>query len=237
MIAFIIAVSLYIIGSYFLGAFPYMMLLARAKGLDFSHEPDLHLAVWRRVGRLWGSSGVAVDVVKGIIPVVVGILLQFPVFTVMLGGLAAMIGQMWPVFHNFDGEKGNTPGLGIMTGVSIMYSLPLLFIIGVIPLFTGFLVRTVPRFMTSDKSVNEKMKLGGPPSNGLPIGMLITFASFPLITWWLKQPAAMIVGFIMVLIMIVIRRMTADLQQDLKSRRIGFCRILLNRFLLDRSYW
>ena len=61
-----------VIGAYLLGSVPYMILLSRAKGVDLSQEEDLHIALWRKVGRLAGLSGVLVDVLKGVIPIIIG---------------------------------------------------------------------------------------------------------------------------------------------------------------------
>jgi glycerol-3-phosphate acyltransferase PlsY len=212
--------------SYLIGTFPYMSILARLKGMDFSEEEDLHMATWHKIGRLQGLSAVAVDVIKGIIPVIICSLLKYPDYTVILCGLAAVCGQMWPFFRRFNGEKGNTTGLGVFTGVSIAYGLPLFFFIGVIPLLTGFLVRTVPRFMERRQSMNEKLKLGGPPSNGLPIGMLCTFALMPLLIWWLTLSMPLVLGFIALVLLIIIRRITAGISADLKVRETSKANII-----------
>lgn len=223
--------------SYLVGTFPYMLLLARVKGMDFSHEEDLHMATWHKIGRLEGLSAVAIDVLKGVIPVILCGILQFPAYLIMLCGLAAVCGQMWPFFRKFDGERGNTTGLGVFVGVSIIYELPLFFFIGVIPLAIGFLVRTTPRFMKRRQTMNERFKLGGPPSNGLPIGMLATFVFMPPLIGWLQGSLPLVLGFIALFFLIVIRRLTAGISDDIKTTKISLWRILFNRFLLDRSYW
>ena len=53
-----------LIGAYLLGSFPYMMLLGRARGIDLSQEEDLHIALWRKIGRFEGFSGGFVDFLK-----------------------------------------------------------------------------------------------------------------------------------------------------------------------------
>ena len=66
-----------LIGAYLLGSLPYMMLLGRARGIDLSQEKDLHIALWRKVGRLEGLSGAVVDTLKGVIPVLIGFAFDF----------------------------------------------------------------------------------------------------------------------------------------------------------------
>jgi len=230
-----------ITGAYLIGSFPYMLLLGRAKGVDLSHEPDSHQALWHKVGRLEGLSGVLVDILKGVIPVVVGFLLDFRLATIAAAGVAAVIGQMWPVFEKFDGEKGNSSGGGMiltltmfLTATSSPYAY-WVFIITVIPVLTGFFVRTIPRFMAPSQTMDERLKLGGPASNSLPLGMLIGFAVAPKASWLLNQPVEMTVAFLALFILIAVRRLTASLHADLKPG-VNLGKILLNRFLYDRSY-
>ena len=79
-----------VIGAYLLGSLPYMMLLGRAKGVDLSKEEDLHIALWHKVGRLEGLSGVLVDMLKGVIPIIIGFVLDFPLAVTGAAGVAAV---------------------------------------------------------------------------------------------------------------------------------------------------
>jgi acyl phosphate:glycerol-3-phosphate acyltransferase len=225
----------YIIGAYLVGTIPYMLWLSHIKGFDFSHEPDFHLAMYHKVGRLEGLSGIAVDCLKGIISVLVGFFLNFPEAIVACGGVAAVVGQMWPVFQKFDGEKGNTTGLGSELTLAICYNGWLFFICGGLIQLAGFFIRTIPR-MRKEKNLDERLKLGGPPSNSVPLAMIIGFAVMPLVSWLTGQHPEMTLALLTIFVLIVIRRLTAKLGADLKDRKTDVGRILLNRFLLDRSY-
>ena len=110
---------LFVIASYLLGAIPFMILISRARGVDISHEPDLHQAMWYKVGRRWGLLAVLLDILKGVVPILAGLLLQFPLLVTVLAGLAAVCGQMWPVFRKFDGERGNTTGGGMVITLTL----------------------------------------------------------------------------------------------------------------------
>jgi glycerol-3-phosphate acyltransferase PlsY len=225
-----------IIGAYLFGSIPYMLLLSRAKGVDLSQETDLHIATWHKVGRLEGISGIIFDLLKGILPILIGALLDFRLIIVVIAGIAALIGQMWPVFQRFDGEKGNTTGGGVVLTVSICYNAYLIVISGAFIMLIGFLVRTVPRFTAPGQTLNERMKFGGPVSNSLPLGMLLGFAVMPLTAWLLHSPLEITIAMIGVFVLIVIRRLTAGLRADLKTARTSVRSILINRFLFDRSY-
>lgn len=230
-----------VIGAYLLGAVPYMLLLGRAKGFDLSQEGDLHMALWRKIGRLEGLSGVLVDVLKGAIPIIIGFIFHFSLTVIASAAVAAIAGQMWPVFKRFDGERGNSTGLGIVIALPVGLTLTgspqawLVLLIAAIPALTGFGIRTIPRFMTPDQTVNERFMLGGPPSRSLPLGNAIGFAIAPMASWCLKQPIEMTLGLVAIFVAIMARRLTVGLRADLKTAT-NVKSILINRLLYDRSY-
>jgi glycerol-3-phosphate acyltransferase PlsY len=160
---------------------------------------------------------------------------------VAAAGVAAVIGQMWPVFQKFDGEKGNTVGGGVILGMTMWltgHGYPqayLVFIVTITPALIGFLIRTVPRFMASGQTMNERFMLGGPASNSLPLGMITAFAVTPIASWLLNQPIEMTLGFVAIFLVLVLRRLTAGVRADLKPG-VSTGSILLNRFLYDRSF-
>jgi len=231
-----------VVGAYLLGSIPYMMLLGRAKGLDLSKEEDLHIALWHKVGRLEGLSGVLVDMLKGVIPIIIGLVSNFPLAVTAAAGVAAVLGQMWPVFRKFDGEKGNTTGIGVVIALTMYLTATysplayIVFIVFAILILIGIGIKIIPRFMQSGQTVSERFMFGGPVSNSMPLGMAIGFAAAPLISWCLRQPSEMTWAFLAVFVAIIIRRLTAGLSQDLKTATTSVRSILINRLLYDRSY-
>jgi len=228
-----------VIGAYLLGSFPYMLLLSRAMGFHIASGEDFHITTWRRVGRRVGLSGITVDVLKGAIPIVIGFVFDFRLAVIAAAGAAAVIGQMWPVFQKFNGEKGNTTGAGMLVTFTSFLGKGAFWVMGgCLACFAiGFLVRTIPRFMIKGQTVSEKLKFGGPVSNSLPAGMLAGFAVSPLVSWLVNQPVELTLALTATFIAIIIRRLTANLGRDLKSPGTSVGRILFNRFLFDRSYF
>jgi glycerol-3-phosphate acyltransferase PlsY len=232
-----------IVGAYLLGSLPYMILLGRARGIELSREEDLHMALWNKAGRLAGLSGIVVDALKGAIPIIVGFSLHLQLAAIAAAGVAAVAGQMWPIFRKFDGEKGNTTGIGFIIAFTSYLTATIsplayvVFIIFAIPILIGSLIRTVPRVMAPGQTLNQRMMLGGPISNSMPLGMFTGFAVAPLTSLCLRQPVEMTWAFLAVFVVIIIRRLTAGLGEDLKAATIGVGAILLNRFLYDRSYF
>jgi len=224
-----------ILGAYLFGALPFMLALGGARGVDLSQEEDLHLATWRKVGRIEGIAGILVDLSKGIIPILLGYGFQFRLWAVATAGAAAVAGQMWPVFRHFDGEKGNSVGIAMVATLSIAYQAYLVIVIALIPMLLGVLIRTLPRFFARGQSLNERLKFGGPASNSLPLGNAVGFALMPVVCWLSHQPLKMTLALTVLFVIIIVRRLTAGLTEDLKTAT-NVRSILINRLLYDRSY-
>jgi acyl phosphate:glycerol-3-phosphate acyltransferase len=216
----------FILGGYLVGSFPHLYLLGRLKGLRL--KGDLHMALWREGGRPLGIVGFLLEMFKGFVVIFIGQALGLSTPILVAGGVAAVVGQMWPVFYHFDGEKGNSIGAAMALTLT-----PGPFGIAAIFMATGYLIRTVPRFLAKGQTMNEKLKLGGPPSLSFPLGMALGFAVLPMAAWWLGQPGAVIIGYAMLFGLIMLRRLTAGLTADLKARKkLGT--VVVNRLLYDR---
>ena len=217
-----------ILGSYLLGSLPFMYIMGRLKGVDLREHDDMHIALWRNVGRMQGLLGVFLDFAKGAIVVVAARSAGFEPGWVAFAGVAAVAGQMWPVFMKFDGEKGNSIGLAMSATLATKASL-----IAMVVMATGLLIRTIPRLRQPNQSASERLKFGGPPSNSLPVGMAVGFAVLPLAAWVMGQPWEVIVAFVGLFVLIMVRRATAGISEDLRQPS-GKRRMLLNRLLYDR---
>jgi glycerol-3-phosphate acyltransferase PlsY len=174
------------------------------------------------------------DILKGVVPVLAGFLPGFPLAVNALAGLAALCGQMWPVFRRFDGERGNTVSVGIVFTLSLAYGVPIIFIIALAIAMAGFFVRTALRWKASGSNLNERLRLGGSPSLVFPLGVLIGFASCPVSSALLGQPIEMTLAFMGVVVLILVRRLTAGLRADLRGRGRPW-EVVVNRLLFDRS--
>jgi len=222
---------LWIIGAYLYGAVPVVYLIGRLRGVDLSQEEDMHISLWRKVGRVEGFFGILWDVVKGAIAVlIVDRGLHLEDWVVAGVGVAVIVGEMWPVFLKFRGEKANTTGMG-MAGALVYRAIP--FILA--PIVVGVLIRTVPRFFRRGQSMDERMELGGPPSLSLPLGMLFGFALFPVGCWYWDVGWERIAAGIALFGLIVTKRLTYGLTDDIKKEGLK-PDTLVNRLLFDRSH-
>jgi len=213
-----------ILGSYLLGAVPHLSLLAKLRHVEL--DGDFHQNLWSRAGKVTGVLGLMGEFVKGILPVLIGKALDFNLAIVAIAGLAAVCGQMWPVFSKFDGEKGNSIALAMA-----MALVPKSGLIALIPVIIAVLIRTIPRLVA--KSSGEKAIVGGVPSISLPLGMATCFLMLPVIAWYFGELPEIVWCLGALFILLMIRRLTAGLRHDLKAGG-DVKRILINRLLFDR---
>ena len=218
---------IFILGAYLLGSIPQVRLLGLLCGKHLTG--DVHQELWYQCGRLIGSIGVASEFIKGALPVLIGLALHLDIGVIAAAGVAGVAGQMWPVFYHFDGERGNSVGAAMALALT-----PLTFLIALVPMLGSFLLRTLPRFMQKGKSFNDKLKLGGPPSNIFPLGMALGFAVLPLAAWLMGESLAVILSYAVLFALILIRRATAGLSADIKQHK-DMRSVLLNRLLYDRT--
>ncbi len=221
---------LWIVGAYLYGSVPVVYLIGRLGGVDLSGEEDMHIALWRKVGRLHGLVGIVWDLIKGGIAVLVvdrGVHLAD--WVVAGVGLAVVLGELWPVLLKFRGEKSNTTGMGVDAAL-VWQAIP--FLLG--PIIIGALVRTAPRVLRRGQSLDERMKLGGPPSLSLPLGMFCGFGLFPLGCWIMGAPWERTAAGTVLFALIVFKRLTFGLAEDLRGEGLRPATVI-NRLLFDRS--
>jgi len=109
-------------GAYLLGAIPFGVLVARAKGIDIMAVGSGNTGatnVMRTLGKGPGYLVFALDLLKGLIPALIAQRL-FPHRQElwMLAGACAVIGHSFSPFLRFKGGKGISSALGMAIGTS-----------------------------------------------------------------------------------------------------------------------
>ena len=196
-------------------SFPYWV--ARANGVDLRAVGERKLGggnLVKSVGLAHGIVGGVLDGAKGFLAVVVARSLGLPLEEQLACGIAALVGQMWPVFHQFDGGRANATGWGFAIAAD-----PIAAVIMGIPLYLSLVaVRVVrPR-----------------PTRLLPLASILSFAIFPGVIWEQEGTTPTVVAGLVVLGLILIRRLTAGLRADLATGA-PLARVLANRAMYDRS--
>ncbi len=215
-----------ILASYLLGAVPHLALLAKLRRISLNG--DFHENLWNRAGKTLAIIGVMGEFAKGVIPVLVGRWLDFGPVTIAVAGLAAVCGQMWPVFARFDGEKGNSIAVAMVTALAFRAA-----IVALIFPIIAIIIRTAPR-LTVKPGAGVKPVIGGPYSRSLPVGMALFFLSLPLLGWFFDEPPEIIWVTALLFILILFRRLTAGLSDDLKTGA-DIKSIMVKRLLYDRA--
>ncbi|HEY6202900.1 MAG TPA: glycerol-3-phosphate acyltransferase [Candidatus Limnocylindria bacterium] len=206
-----------VIVTYLLSSISFPYWIARAKGVDLRAVGERKLGggnLAKTVGLAQGILGGTLDGAKGFLAVLISRALEFPVEVQLACGVAALVGQMWPVFHQFDGGRANATGWGFALAAD-----PIAALIMGVPLYFGLLsVRVVhPR-----------------PTRLLPLASILSFAIFPAVIWEQEGTTPTVVAGLIVLGLILLRRITAGLRRDLDTGAPA-ARVLANRALYDRS--
>jgi acyl-phosphate glycerol 3-phosphate acyltransferase len=196
-------------------SFPYWV--ARLRGVDLRAVGSRKLGgsnLWKSVGPGEAVVGGLLDAAKGFAAVVVARALGLPLEVQLACGIAAVVGQMWPVFHGFDGGRANSAGWGFALAVD-----PVAFVIMELPVLAAIAMRLAVRPR---------------PSRLLPLAALLSFAVFPAVIWEQEGTTPVVVAGLVILGLIVIRRITAGLGADLATGAPA-ARVLANRALFDRT--
>ena len=107
---------LIVVIAYFIGAVPTAYIAGRLlKGVDIREIGDGNAGaqnVFRQLGRRIGIAVGLIDAAKGSLAVLVAQAAGLSTFTVMLAGVAAVIGHNWPVYIGFRGGRGEATTIG-----------------------------------------------------------------------------------------------------------------------------
>lgn len=206
-----------VVVTYLLGSISFPYWVARAYSVDLRAVGERKLGggnLAKSVGLAQGIVGGTLDGAKGFLAIVVARSLGLPLEEQLACGIAALVGQMWPVFHQFDGGRANATGWGFAIAADLAAAL----IMG-IPLYLGLVaVRAVrPR-----------------PTRLLPLASILSFAIFPAVIWEQEGTTPTVIAGLVVLGLILIRRLTAGLREDLATGA-PLARVLANRAMYDRS--
>jgi glycerol-3-phosphate acyltransferase PlsY len=209
--------ALVVLLSYLGGSISFPYWVARLRGVDLRAVGSRKLGgsnLWKSVGPGEAIAGGLLDAAKGFAAVVVARALGLPLEVQLACGIAAVVGQMWPVFHGFDGGRANSAGWGFALAVD-----PIAFVIMMLPVLAAVAMRLAVRPR---------------PSRLLPLAALLSFAVFPAVIWEQEGTTPAVVAGLVILGLILVRRITAGLGEDLATGAPA-ARVLANRALFDRT--
>ena len=154
---------------YLLGSLPTGLLVVRAlTGQDIRAAGSGNIGTVNvyRVAGLWASILVlAVDMLKGAVPVILARMWGQPAETQVAGGLAAIAGHNWSLFLRFGGGKGIAASFGVLLAISPP--------VGFVAAAVWGVVVAITRYAS--------------------LGSLLGMISVPVTMWWRREPAAHLV--------------------------------------------
>lgn len=131
--------------SYFAGAIPTGYLIVKAlKGTDIRETGSGNIGatnVKRVLGMKWFIVVLALDALKGFIPVTVSFALfgeKLP-FVPVAAGIAAILGHVYTVFLDFKGGKGVATSLGVFLALAPLSMLTALFVFLMLLMFFNYI--------------------------------------------------------------------------------------------------
>ncbi len=220
----------FIIVSYVYGSIPFSWLIAKLKGVDLREFGNRNIGasnLTRAAGGAAGVIGGACDFSKGLLLIPIGYcVLGLEVEILCIAGIVILLGHNWSIFLKFSGGRGGTAGGSVAVGFISTPVLPWETLVVLVPLLSGYTWRN--------------LKSRHAPTRSVPLGMLLTFVLIPVFTWlWGGDNRNILtLTFVVVLVILILRRLTADLGRDLKEKPAtqSLRGILLHRLLYDRSY-
>lgn len=114
--------ALIVLGGYLLGSMPFgywVVLLFRGEDVRKAGSGNIGASnVWRTYGRSYGTPIVVLDIAKGLVPALVGTLVDGELTGALAGG-AAMLGHWRPLFLGFrKGGKAVATASGTLFGIA-----------------------------------------------------------------------------------------------------------------------
>jgi glycerol-3-phosphate acyltransferase PlsY len=209
--------TLAVVASYLLASVSFPYWIARAKGVDLRSFGSRKLGgsnLAKAVTPLHGIAGGLLDGAKGFAAVVAARAFGFPLETQLICGLAAIAGQMWPVFHQFDGGRANATAWGFQLAAD----------------FIAFFIAWIPVVVAAALRITVRPR----PKRLLPLANLLSYAVFPAVIWEGEGVTPTVLAGIAALVLVVARRLTAGIGDDLATGAPP-AKVIVNRALFDRS--
>jgi len=206
-----------VVASYLVGSISFPYWIARLYGVDLRSAGARKLGgsnLVKTVGFGPGIVGGVLDAAKGFAAVLVAQAAGLSLEVQLACGIAAILGQIWPLFHGFDGGRANATGWGFALAAD-----PIAALIMGVPLYAALVARALVRPR---------------PTRLIPIASLLSFGVFPAVIWEQQGATRTVLAGLVVLGLVIVRRLTAGLREDLATGA-PVARIVINRALFDRS--
>jgi len=212
---------LFLIAAYLVASVSGPQLVARMHGVDLHRVGTRNLGgsnLTRNAGVIAGVTGGLIDALKPPVAMLLSRALGADHATEIACGVVAIAAQQWPIWHRFDGGRGNAPMFALLIALSLRAAA-----IASLFVFAGLLI-------ARREKRNESLLW----TVGTPVGILFGFLAYPLIAAWLGAGRDVVLASSVAVALVIVRRLTAGVREDLElTDDVG--RVLVNRLLYDRS--
>ena len=128
----IVYITLLVIFAYLLGSISTAIITCKLMGLPDPRTEGSENPGATNVHKIGGKKAAVItlfgDLLKGLIPVLIGRFFGADELTLSLIALAAFIGHLYPVFFGFKGGKGVATAFGVILGISLPVAVAILIV-------------------------------------------------------------------------------------------------------------
>ncbi len=206
-----------VVASYLVGSISFPWIVAWWHGVDLRAAGSRKLGgsnLAQVLGMRRAIVGGGLDAAKGAAMVFVAAAAGLPIEMRVACALAAIAGQMWPIFHDLDGGRANSTGWGAIVALDVVAAL-----VAAIPLLVAIVAR---------------IRVRPSPTRVVPLASLLTFLVWPAAIYETDGVSPLVVGGLLIFALVLARRVTAGVRDDLATGA-PLARILVDRALFDRS--
>ncbi|MGB5965696.1 MAG: glycerol-3-phosphate 1-O-acyltransferase PlsY [Sulfurimonadaceae bacterium] len=128
---YITLIVILVIFAYLLGSIATAIITCKLMGLPDPRTEGSENPGATNVLKIGGKKAAIItlfgDLLKGLIPVLIGVLLGADELTLSLIAMAAFLGHLYPIFYSFRGGKGVATAFGVILGLSWPVAVAMLF--------------------------------------------------------------------------------------------------------------
>lgn len=220
-----------VLGAYLYGSIPLIYLMARQRRVDLRRSGSGNVGatnLWASVGAARAVGGWVFDASKGFVPIVVGRRLGCRDDVAKLAGICGVAGQCWPVFLRFRGGRGISAFVGAAALIN-----PRAWLVSLAPMIVGGLWRITPVILKYDGRAASALRESR--GKAVPLGCLVGVLTFPLAAASISNPARAPRLPALLSSLLLLRRLTAPLPDDIIWGPGMEREALLYRLLYDRN--
>jgi acyl phosphate:glycerol-3-phosphate acyltransferase len=207
---------LLVIAAYLLGSIPLSYLSGRSRGIDIKRQGTHQVGagnLWRTTSRKLGFFVGIYDFLKGMLMVYIAQKAGLDASLQLFTGIAVIIGHNWPVFLRFHGGRGIATALGLII---------------ILPSLNSPNITTWPLIVFFGLGIAVLIV-----AHRTPVPVLFALVSLPITSAIAGEPLRLTMGYLLLLLIIIIKRLTA--QPNTEAVKADMGRVLLNRFFYDRD--